>query len=263
MKTTRRMQLATERRGFTLIELMVVVAIAGMLASLILPALSRAKETAWSTVCKNSLRQRALGIQFHVNDFGKYPVSLSEAREQLGPSSSSDFCPTVERDARRIYTCCGPMSPFGSEYLYNAGGTGSLYWSLSGDFDTKVYLGLGGSVRKAEAGGKITSGLPESSVVAPASMIALTHMASRQMLRSVPLGFGGPGYYEHPSAKGGPLHKRGENAVFCDGHVESEDSTHIPLATNSYGWVVFKPDTAHARRWNHDNQPHPETWLED
>jgi prepilin-type N-terminal cleavage/methylation domain-containing protein len=42
--------------GFTLIELLAVIAIIAILAALLLPALTRAKQQANSTVCKNHLR---------------------------------------------------------------------------------------------------------------------------------------------------------------------------------------------------------------
>ncbi len=63
------------RAGFSLVELLVVIAIVALLASLILPGLSRAREYAYFTSCKNSLRQIAIGTLLYAgNNRGRLPL---------------------------------------------------------------------------------------------------------------------------------------------------------------------------------------------
>jgi prepilin-type N-terminal cleavage/methylation domain-containing protein len=56
------------RKGFTLVELLVVISIIALLASFLLPGLSRAREYAYLTTCKNNLRQTAIGFLIYAAD---------------------------------------------------------------------------------------------------------------------------------------------------------------------------------------------------
>src|SRR5579859_8105467 len=75
----RRGRLAAEA-GFSLLELLLVIAIIAVLASLLLPALSTAGDKGRQLTCENNLKQLVISVQMYAADNdGKLPQNYPEA----------------------------------------------------------------------------------------------------------------------------------------------------------------------------------------
>ena len=77
----RRRLSAGRARGFSLIELMVVIGIIALLIAIFLPTLSRARQQANRTKCLNNVRQIGVGIAMYLHDNKDLPP-LDEVRQK-------------------------------------------------------------------------------------------------------------------------------------------------------------------------------------
>ena len=95
------------RTGFTLVELLVVVAIVGVLVALLLPAMQSAREAARRSACANNLKQLATACKSHVTLLSHYPTG--------GWDSSTTGSPDLGSDWRQPGGWCYTLLPFMDE----------------------------------------------------------------------------------------------------------------------------------------------------
>ncbi|GIV08696.1 MAG: hypothetical protein KatS3mg019_0787 [Fimbriimonadales bacterium] len=71
-------------RGFSLVELLVVIALITLLAAILLPALMSARRSAQRTACISNLRQIGLAVRMYRDDYQELPPYLSAVHAYTG-----------------------------------------------------------------------------------------------------------------------------------------------------------------------------------
>lgn len=78
----------TRRFGFSLVELLIVIAIMAVLAGLLLPAIQRVRESSQRARCLNNLKQLGVGLQMHEQTYHVFPYAATDSSNQGQPQTA-------------------------------------------------------------------------------------------------------------------------------------------------------------------------------
>ncbi len=97
----------SKRSGFTLVELLVVVAIIALLLGILVPALSGARHTALSVECASNMRQIHLMQTYYSDDnAGRFASVMNDANPQPWVELMVDYVPDANRsDPVHVFNC--------------------------------------------------------------------------------------------------------------------------------------------------------------
>jgi prepilin-type N-terminal cleavage/methylation domain-containing protein len=105
-----------KKQGFTLVEIMIVVAIIGLLAAIAIPNFVKARTTSQQNACINNLR---------LVDAAKQQWALEQKQQTTATPAGTDLQPYLGRGANGELPTCpvDPQNSFATSYTINAVGT--------------------------------------------------------------------------------------------------------------------------------------------
>jgi prepilin-type N-terminal cleavage/methylation domain-containing protein/prepilin-type processing-associated H-X9-DG protein len=210
----------SEDRGFTLVELLAVIAIIAILAAMLLPALAKAKARAKQTECLSNMRQIGLALMLYEMDNKKLPPKASQIQDFMNTTAPgwrnnalyaiAQYLQGNQKGSTRIYMCSMAIRGFG-------GLEGNDPTPLSGTSYMPNAVVMEKNLSATRAPGQL--------IFIQECLVRISFCPLRPAYAS---DFGGPAgtyTYWHDNLTVGKglyssTHFQGGNLLFCDGHAE-------------------------------------------
>ena len=111
----------SKNRGFTMMELLIVIVILGLLASLVAPKMFSKQSSSMRKVAKAQMQMFETALDTYRLDMGDYPANMEELRKSEKPNWDGPYLPKAV-----------PMDPWGNPYVYKSpGNDGNPYYLAS------------------------------------------------------------------------------------------------------------------------------------
>jgi prepilin-type processing-associated H-X9-DG protein/prepilin-type N-terminal cleavage/methylation domain-containing protein len=189
--------------GFTIVELLVVIGIVGLLASLLIPAALASREAARCVTCINNLREIGMAAQLYVSERDRYPSAWNQGGNGTTNRWMDYLKPYLDKKLH-VYQC--PSDPK----------------KIACKYDRDIILSYGINISKFKDNAHdFWYPVKSYDVVHPTQVILFADCTPGKYYCGIdPPPFSEPVMYVDYRHAGSTF-----NAVYCDGHVETKKGT--------------------------------------